>query len=203
MDVPLLVKYEDLAFTFLIEHNHDPHKFSIHQLSRYTSYLEERHERNVIPIVYFTNASAKNMALKREIKSAFMGKRYHYFTYETVFLKDKPAKKYLKSDNIIARLLLPFMRYSKDDWLEVLDSALKAVWELVAPSEGLRQNKYLDFLAYYFNLRNKTLVFLNLLLGPDIWQCLCPCTSGSLNKYLFPTYKVFGHVFSHIVSSTR
>ncbi len=154
-DVPLLVKYDEAAFTFLVEHQHDPNTFAIHHLARYVSYLEEEYKHNVVPIVYFPQASAKNMTLKRETKSAFMGKRYHYFTYEAVFLKDKPAKKYLKSNNIIARLMLPFMRYSKDDWLEVLDSALKAVWELVAPSEGLRQNKYLDFLSYYFNLEER------------------------------------------------
>ncbi len=152
LDVPLLVKYDEAAFTFLIDHQHDPHKFSIHQLARYTSYLEEQHERPVIPIVYFPHASAKNKSVIRETKSTFMGKRYHYFTYEAVFLKDKPAKKYLKSNNIIARLMLPFMRYSKEDWIEVLDSGVKAVLELVDPTKGLRQGKYLDFLFYYFKL---------------------------------------------------
>lgn len=154
-DVPLLVRYDDVAFTFLIEHQHDPDAFSIHHLARYVNFFEEQHKRDVVPIVYFPNASAKNMTLKREIKSAFMGKRYHYFTYEAVFLKDKPAKKYLKSNNIIARLLLPFMRYSTNDWLEVLDSAVKAIFALVNPAERLRQNKYLDFLFYYFNLEEE------------------------------------------------
>jgi len=155
MDVPLLVKYDEAAFTFLIEHHHDASKFSIHHLARYTSFLEEEHKRDVIPIVYFPNASSKNRNLPRATKSSFMGKRYHYFTYEAVFFKDKLAKKYLASNNIIARLMLPFMRYSKEDWLEVVDSGLKAVLELVNPLEGLRQNKYLDFLAYYFNLGEK------------------------------------------------
>jgi hypothetical protein len=40
MDVPLLAKYENLAFTFLVEHQHDPSKFSIHILSRYVSHLK-------------------------------------------------------------------------------------------------------------------------------------------------------------------
>jgi len=157
MDVPLLVKYDEAAFTFLIEHHHDASKFSIHHLARYTSFLEEEHKRDVIPIVYFPNASAKNRNLPRATKSSFMGKRYHYFTYEAVFFKDKLAKKYLASNNIIARLMLPFMRYSKEDWLEVLDSGVKAVLELVNPLEGLRQNKYLDFLFYYFNLGEREL----------------------------------------------
>jgi hypothetical protein len=151
-DVPFLVKYDEVAFTFVIEHQHDPRKFSIHHLARYTSYLEEQQKHDVIPIVYFPNASAKNNGVLRETKSIFMGKRYHYFTYEAVFLPDLLAKKFLKSDNIIARLLLPFMRYSKEDWIEVLDSSVKAVLELVDPTQGLRQGKYLDFLFYYFNL---------------------------------------------------
>jgi hypothetical protein len=139
----------------LLEHQRDPYKFSIHQLGRYTSYLEEQHERAVIPIVYFPYASAKNKTVKRETKSVFMGKRYHFFTYEALFIKGLPAKKYLKSDNIIARLMLPFMRYSKEDWLEVLDSGIKGVLNLVDPTQGLRRNKYLDFLLYYFNLEEK------------------------------------------------
>lgn len=81
-----------------------------------------------------------------------MGKRYHYFTYETVFLKGLAAKKYLNSANIVARLLLPFMRYSRQDWIEVLDSALKGVLDLVDPVRGLRRSKYLDFVLHYFNL---------------------------------------------------
>jgi hypothetical protein len=157
-DAPFLVKYDEVAFTFVIEHQHDPRKFSIHHLARYTSYLEEQHEHDVIPIVFFPNASAKNTGVLRETKSTFMGKRYHYFTYEAVFLPDLPAKKFLKSNNIIARLMLPFMRYSKDDWLEVLDGAIKGVLELVDPAKALRRNKYLDFLAHYFNL------------GEDQWE---------------------------------
>jgi hypothetical protein len=151
-DAPFLVKYDEVAFTFVVEHQHDPRKFSIHHLARYVSYLEEQHKYDVIPIVFFPNASAKNKSVDRETKSAFMGKRYHYFTYEAVFLPDLPAKKFLKSNNIIARLLLPFMHYSKADWIEVLDSSVKAVLELVDPTQGLRQGKYLDFLFYYFNL---------------------------------------------------
>jgi len=130
MDVPLLAKYESTAFIFLVEHQHGPYKFSIHQLDRYVSHLEEEYERDVIPIVYFPNASAKVGSVKRATKSAFMGKRYHYFTYEALFLKDMWAKKYLDSNNIIARLMLPFMRYSSQDWLEVLDGSIKGVNEI-------------------------------------------------------------------------
>jgi len=60
MDVPLLVKYDEAAFTFLIEHQHEAGKFSIHHLARYVSFLEEEHKRDVIPIVYLkSQISAK------------------------------------------------------------------------------------------------------------------------------------------------
>ncbi len=39
--------------------------------------------------------------------------------------------------------------------MEVLDSGVKAVLEMVDPNEGLRRNKYLDFLLFYFNLEEK------------------------------------------------
>ena len=152
MDVPVLAKYEDVAFTFLLEHQHDQHSFSIHQLARYVSHLEEQYERNVIPIVYFPNASMKNKALKRATKSTFLGKRYHFFTYEAVLLRDKQAKKYLRSPNLIARLLLPFLNFPDQDWLEVLDSSITGVLQLVDSTKRLRQTKYLDFVFNYFNL---------------------------------------------------
>jgi len=69
--------------------------------------------------------------------------------------KDFWAKKYLGSSNLVARLMLPFMRFSKQDWLEVLDNAITGVLDLVNPTEGLRRSKYLDFLTYYFKLDNK------------------------------------------------
>lgn len=152
MDVPVLAKYEKVAFTFLLEHMHDPHSFSIHHIARYVSHLEEQYERDVIPIVYFPNASSKNKTLKREVKSSFMGKRYHFFTYEAVLLRDKQAKKYLTSPNLIARLLLPFMNFAERDWLEVLDGSIQGVFQLVDPTKRLRQTKYLDFIFNYFNL---------------------------------------------------
>jgi hypothetical protein len=151
-DAPFLTSYEDVAFTFLFEHQHAQYSFSIYQLARCVSHLEEQYKRDVIPIVYFPNATAKSKALLKETKSSFMGKRYHYFTYEAVCLKDFWAKKYLGSSNLVARLMLPFMRFSKQDWLEVLDNAITGVLELVSPTEGLRRNKYLDFLTYYFKL---------------------------------------------------
>lgn len=152
MDVPLLAKYEQLAFIFLVEHQHDAHKFSIHHLARYVSHLEEQYDCDVTPLVYFPNVPATGKTVRRETKSTFMGKRYHYFTYEAIFLRALPAKKYLDSANIVARLLLPFMRYSRRDWIEVLDSALKGVLDLVDPVRGLRRSKYLDFVLHYFNL---------------------------------------------------
>ena len=152
MDVPVLAKYEKVAFTFLLEHHHDQHSFSIHQVARYVSHLEEQYERDVIPIVFFPNASINNKVLQRETKSTFLGKRYHYFTYEAVLLKDKQAKKYLHSSNLIARLLLPFMKFPAQDWLEVLDSSIKGVLQLVDSTKRLRQTKYLDFIFNYFNL---------------------------------------------------
>jgi len=151
-DAPFLATYEDVAFTFLLEHQHDLYSFSIYQLVRYVSHLEEQYQCPVIPIVFFPNASGKSKTLKKEIKSVFMGKRYHFFTYEAVCLRDLQAKKYLDSPNLVARLMLPFMRFSKRDWLRVLDNALTGVLELVSPAKRLRQSKYLDFLTYYFKL---------------------------------------------------
>ena len=55
-DLNFKTTYEDLAFTFLLEHQHDLYSFSIYQLARYVGHLEEQYERDVIPIAYFPNA---------------------------------------------------------------------------------------------------------------------------------------------------
>jgi hypothetical protein len=152
MDVPVLAKFEKVAFVFLLEHHHDPYSFSIHQVARYVLYLEENYQLTVIPIVYFPNASVKNKTVQRELNSVFLGKRYLHFTYAPVFLKDLPAEKYVKSKNFVARMLLPFMRYAEDDWMKVLDGGIEGVLEMIAEIEVQRRGKYLDFLLHYFNL---------------------------------------------------
>lgn len=151
-DVPFLVKYERTGFVFLVEHKHDKYSFSIYHLARYVTYLQEQYRCNVIPIVFFVNTSAKSKSLERKITSEFMDKRYLYFSYEPVFLKDMDAEKFVDSTNIIARLMLPFMRYSKSKLLEVLDNALIGVLKLVDATQGLRQRKYLEFVTQYFKL---------------------------------------------------
>jgi len=152
MDVPVLAKYDEVAFVFLLEHQHDPYSFSIHQLARGVLFLQEQYKRDVIPIVYFPNASSKSRAVPRELSCAFLGKRYLHFTYAPVFLKDLPAQKYVKSRNLVARMLLPFMRYEEEQWLEVLDGGIQGVFDMVAETEGQRRGKYFDFLLQYFNL---------------------------------------------------
>lgn len=151
MDVPVLAKFEKVAFVFLLEHQHDPYSFSIHQVARYVLYLQEQYQYAVIPIVYFPNASAKNQSVPRELESMFLGRRYLHFAYAPVFLKDLSAKKYVKSPNFVARMLLPFMRYSEENWMEVLDGGVQGVFEMISETEGQRRGKYLDFLLHYFN----------------------------------------------------
>ncbi len=154
-DVPLLAAYKNVAFTFLLEHQHDLYSFSIYQLVRYVSYLQEQYQRMVVPIVFFPYASSRSEVLPKEAESVFMDKRYFYFTYEAVCLKDFAAKQFLDSSNLFARLMLPFMRFAKQEWLEVLDKALTGVLDLVDPIQRLRQSKYLDFLTHYFKLSKK------------------------------------------------
>jgi hypothetical protein len=84
---------------------------------------------------------------KREARGQehIRGQTLSLFHLRSVFLKDKPAKKYLASNNVIARLMLPFMRYSKDDWIEASDSGIKGVLELIDPTKARRRNAGLTF----------------------------------------------------------
>ncbi len=150
MDVPILVKDKNGKLVFLLEHHHDPYSFSIHKLARYMLYLQDQYECRVIPVVFFPHAASKNKAIVRELESGLGDKQYLQFTYEAVFLKELRAKEYLTSRNLVARMLLPFMRYPSHAWLEVLDSSIEAVLEFTPRA---RRAKYLDFVLHYFNLK--------------------------------------------------
>ena len=61
----------------------------------------------------------------------------------------------LEIPNFIARLMLPFMRFSKTRLMELLDSAFNGALRLVGATKRLQQSKCLDFLIQYFKLEKK------------------------------------------------
>jgi len=78
-DMPFLVKYEEKAFIFLVEHQQDKYKFSIYKLNQYVLKLEEFYQCDVIPIVFFPEATRSDKAILKEIKSEFLSRVYHHF----------------------------------------------------------------------------------------------------------------------------
>ncbi|MBN1349434.1 hypothetical protein JXJ21_08495 [candidate division KSB1 bacterium] len=147
-DAPFLAKFENKAFIFLVEHQHDKYKFSIYKLNHYVLKLEELYACDVIPIVSFPKASRHDKAKPHEIKSEFLGKIYHQFAYELVCLKDYDSADYLESDNIFSRMMLPFMKFGSDEKLRILKSIIRGLFEFIDDRDILRRMKCFQFIDY-------------------------------------------------------
>ena len=65
-------------------------------------------------------------------------------------LKRLPAKDYQDSDNIVARLNLPNMRYAKEERLQIYALAQQCLVQFEKNTD--KQSKYVDFIDYYANL---------------------------------------------------
>ena len=114
LDVPLLVQWPDgrrEALLFVIEEESDPRRFSIHRLAHYCLDLAELLETDrVVPVVIFLRGKAN----RREL--ALGGERHTYLSFRFLGreLARLPYEHYRESDNIVARLNLPNMRYDRE-----------------------------------------------------------------------------------------
>lgn len=150
LDTPLLVEWPDGsrgALLFLVEEETTTRRFSIHRLAHYCLDVAEllAMER-IVPVVIFLNTGQrlKHLALGGD------GDVYLDFHYLACELKGLSAEDYLDSGNIVARVNLPNMRYSKADRLRVYAAAMAGLAQLEPDTE--RKLKYTDFIDYYADL---------------------------------------------------
>ena len=150
LDVPLLVEWPDgrrEALLFVLEEESDPRRFSIHRLAHYCLDLSQllKTER-VVPVVIFLHSGA----YPRELNLG--GDRHNYLSFRYLFcdLSTIPFEQYKESDNIVARLNLPNMKYPAESKVDVYAQAVRGLLSLEQSWE--KRSKYFDFIDIYANL---------------------------------------------------
>lgn len=150
LDVPLLVEWpegERTAIVFVIEEESQTSRFSIHRLANYCLDLAELMATDrVVPVVIFLNEGNRPNSLNLGSEQL----SYLQFSYLACDLKRLPAKDYQDSDNIVARLNLPNMRYAKEERLQIYAAAQLGLVQFEKNAD--KQSKYVDFIDYYANL---------------------------------------------------
>ena len=128
----------------MLEEDTDPRRFSIHRLAHYCLDLAELFDtERVVPVVIFLR-SGDNRATLRLGGDAHT---YLEFRYLACALAEIPARKYLGSDNLVARLNLPNMAYAPQEKVDVYAQAVRGLLQLEPHPE--KRLKYLDFIDIY------------------------------------------------------
>ena len=156
LDVPLQVDWVDgrrQTLLFAIEEETDPRQFSILRLAHYCLDLAELNKTNrVVPVVIFLGEA--DLAPS----SLALGSDHHNhmtFDYLSCKLKDIPYERWQHSDNLVARLNLPNMKYPAVQKKEVFDKAYRGL--LALEPDRVRQAKYLRFIDIYAGLTDNEL----------------------------------------------
>lgn len=156
LDIPLLVEWPDgkrEALHFVIEEESQMNRFSVHGLVHYCLDIAEMMKTNrVIPVVIFLNLGERANHLQ------LASDHHHYleFNYLACDLKRLSADDYKKSENIVARLNLPNMRYGKQDRIDIYTAAQNGLREFEANFD--KQQKYIDFIDYYADLSDQEII---------------------------------------------
>ncbi|WP_317623134.1 hypothetical protein [Thiohalomonas denitrificans] len=132
------------AIVFVLEEESQTGRFSIHRLAHYCLDLAELLQTDrVVPVVIFLRSGRQPKAL------VLGGERHTYlsFHYLSCALPDLPFERYRESENIVARLNLPNMRYDREQRVEVYAQAVRGLSRLESHPE--KQLKYLDFIDIY------------------------------------------------------
>jgi len=147
LDVPLLVEWPDgrrEALLFVVEEETEPRRFSIHRLAHYCLDLAELLQTDrVVPVVIFLHGGKAQRTLE------LGGDRHCYLNFHYLFqvLEQLPVDSFLESDNIVARLNLPNMRYPPEQRVDIYASAMQGLMKLEQDPE--KRLKYIDFVDIY------------------------------------------------------
>ena len=151
LDIPLLVEWPDgrrAALVFVLEHESDPWRFSIHRLAHYCLDLAELlATERVVPVVLFLRAAER---APQTLRLGGDAQTYLDFRYVRCALGELDCARYADSDNLVARLTLPSMRYPPERRVEVYARAVRGLTELEPDPE--KRLKYLDFIDIYADL---------------------------------------------------
>ena len=156
LDVPVQVDWVDgrrETILFAMEEETEQRHFSLHRLAHYCLDLAELNNSDrVVPVVIFLGEAASalaSLALGTEYQ------RYLTFDYLSCKLKDIPYERWQHSDNLVARLNLPNMRFPAEQKLEVCSQAYDSLLSL--ESDRDKRLKYLQFIDFYAGLNDNEL----------------------------------------------
>jgi hypothetical protein len=150
LDVPLLLEWPDgrrAAVLFAFEEETESAKFSIHRLAHYCLDLAELFGTDrVVPVAIFLRGAERAASL------TLGGDSYDFLTfrYLACALPELPWQDWRDSDNIVARLNLPNMRYDPSERVAVYALALRGLVTLEPDPE--KRLKHADFVDIYANL---------------------------------------------------
>jgi len=150
LDIPLLVEWPDGkrgGIIFALEEESNTSRFSIHRLAHYCLDLAEMYETDrIVPVVIFLRKGK----YPAQLSLGGQWSEYLKFHFIACTLKQLQAKQYYHSDNIVARLNLPNMKYAQEDKVEVFAQAVQGLFEL--EQDVNKQMKYIDFIDIYADL---------------------------------------------------
>jgi hypothetical protein len=150
LDVPLLLEWPDgrrAAILFVFEEESKTHRFSIHRFAHYCLDLAELFDtERIVPVGIFLRGGERPESL------TLGGDHYAFlsFRYLARTLNALPWEDWRDSDNLVARLNLPNMRYRRSERVAVYASATRGLMELEPDPE--RRLKYADFIDIYAGL---------------------------------------------------
>ena len=151
LDVPLLVEWTDGrrdAILFMLEEETQARKFSPLRLLGYCADLAELCATDrIVPVAIFLGDAESVPA------SLTLGTERHRcvtFDYFTFKLAHTPFEHWRDSDNVVARVNLPNMRFPNDRKVEVYAQAIRGLSEL--EPDGDRREKYMEFIDIYAGL---------------------------------------------------
>jgi len=151
LDVPLLVEWPDgrhEAILFLLEEESRGRRFDIYRLAHYCLDLAALCGTDrIVPVVIFLDDGE----VAEELCLGGDRHRYLEFRYLACRLARLAYQDYRDSDNLVARLNLPNMRWqSQAEKLDALAAAVRGLANLEPDPE--RRLKYTDFLDMYGKL---------------------------------------------------
>ncbi|NWH04931.1 Rpn family recombination-promoting nuclease/putative transposase [Desulfobacter latus] len=148
LDMPILFHFEhQQLLLWLVEFQEDKGKFSIYKLLRYTTDLMEAYPQAlVIPTVLFTDEKRWRKSVLQHLHTQLNDRLFLHFEYVFHKLFDLNARDYYNINNPVVKILLPKMRYKKEERIDVIRQAYTGLYQLV--SSGLF-DKYVDFIDTY------------------------------------------------------
>ncbi|HLR18097.1 MAG TPA: DUF4351 domain-containing protein [Alcanivoracaceae bacterium] len=156
LDVPILLEWPDTqekaAVVFTIEPESNPYSFDVIRLARYCLGLAKDHNtERVIPVVVFLKPGKFKQGLTLGTKVM----RSLRFRFLHCHLAQLDYRHWRNSDNILARITLPLMRYDEAEKLTVANYAMRALY---TDPDTARQQKYTPFITHYANFTEQDII---------------------------------------------